>query len=124
MIVLKRVTTGDHGTFGVLLKDGVPLCVTLEPPWKNNQKNISCIPQGEYEVEPFSGRKGTDIWRFKNVPNRSDILIHSGNWVHHTEGCILVGKSFNRHMITSSSDTIEMLQVTLPKHFTIEVLDA
>ena len=46
MLKLVRVTTGMDGTFGVLIKDGVPLCVTLELPWRDNERSISCIPEG------------------------------------------------------------------------------
>ncbi len=48
-LTLTRVAEGSSGTFGVLIDEGIPFALTLEPPWKNNEKNISCIPMGEYE---------------------------------------------------------------------------
>jgi len=43
-LTLKRCASTAKGTFGVLLHDGVPLCVTCEDPWNDNLPNISCIP--------------------------------------------------------------------------------
>ena len=64
---------------------------TLELPWRNNQRNISCIPTGEYDVTPrHSARFGNHL-HVLDVPNRSFILFHVGNWPRNTEGCILPG---------------------------------
>jgi hypothetical protein len=72
---------------------------TLELPWRDNQKNISCIPAGEYDVTiRISPRFGRVYWVLK-VEGRTYILIHSGNWAGdvskdlntHTNGCILLG---------------------------------
>ncbi len=68
---------------------------TLERPWLNNQRDISCIPKGTYRCEwTFSlGHLG---WTYEvlNVPNRSGIRIHKGNYFSDTEGCILLGGTF------------------------------
>ena len=50
---LIRVQSSATETRGVLITTKNVL-FTLEPPWKNNQLNISCIPKGEYKVR-FSG---------------------------------------------------------------------
>ncbi len=64
---------------------------TLELPDLNNQKRISCIPKGSYIVTPhFSAKFGKCFW-ITNVPNRSEILIHTGNYHTQILGCILVG---------------------------------
>lgn len=79
---------------GGMVIDGKPY-YTLEPRWKDNQRNISCIPPGEYEVEfmprSWSG-KYRNCFHVKDVPGRSQILIHAGNVPDHTRGCILIGK--------------------------------
>ena len=46
-----------------------------------------------------------------NVPGRSSILIHAGNWDHNTQGCILLGEKFEtdgegRWMVQQSGDAI------------------
>ena len=46
LLTLKRVAENEDGTFGVLIHNNVPFCLTIEPEWKNNMKNISCIPEG------------------------------------------------------------------------------
>ena len=44
-VYLLRTTTSDQGTEGFLVTDGFN-CRTLELPWKNNKRSISCIPEG------------------------------------------------------------------------------
>ncbi len=64
---------------------------TMECPWKDNRKRISCIPEGDYTVTPHSSVKFPNCWEITNVPDRSKILIHAGNTVNDIEGCICVG---------------------------------
>jgi len=86
-----KVTPGA-GTTGTLLVEGTPLCSTLELPWKNNTPDISCIPEGTYEVKLLpSARWGRPMPHVQNVPGRSEIEIHVGNFVQDTDGCILLG---------------------------------
>lgn len=84
---LKSVTLGklynDEGEF---------VAFTLEEPWQDNKRQVSCIPEGIYICKPHSGTKFKDVWEVTNVPNRKAILIHSGNTTLDIEGCILVGK--------------------------------
>ncbi len=100
-VFLVRTVTSDQGTEGFLTElDGGFFCRTLECPWRDNKRSVSCIPAGEYIVvirqSPKFGRK---YW-VTNVPNRSWILIHSGNvagdvnkgFRSHVQGCILLGK--------------------------------
>lgn len=72
------------------LPDGVRL-YTVERPWIENRPSISCIPEGEYECAPrrfFRG--GYEAAEVLNVPGRSHILFHVGNWARDVEGCIAV----------------------------------
>jgi hypothetical protein len=64
---------------------------TLELPWADNQKMISCIPEGEYSVTKRNSDKYGDHWHIQDVPDRSLILIHHGNYHKDTKGCILLG---------------------------------
>lgn len=125
MIELKRISYSDRGTFGVLLKDKIPLCLTLEDPWKDNKKNVSCIPEGKYKCVPHNGTKYKNVWRIKNVIGRSAILIHAGNTENDTEGCILVGQSFGRLgdkvAVLNSQNTLAQLRGVLPDHFEIVI---
>ncbi len=71
--------------------DGVPRMLTLEEPWRNNERKISCIPEGVYTCVPHHGMKFNRVWHLQDVPGRTAILIHSGNSTADIEGCILVG---------------------------------
>jgi Family of unknown function (DUF5675) len=99
---LVRTRHTDQGMMGVLiLPDGV-FCNTLELPWRDNRPKRSCIPLGEYDVKIRQSPRFGRIYEVQNVPDRSYILIHSGNlagdvekgYVSHVEGCILLGKYF------------------------------
>lgn len=111
-------TYTDDATYGqgvATTKKGVFYFKTLELPNKNNQRNISCIPEGVYAwVKHKSPKFGTCIW-VKNVPNRSEILIHQGNYTSQIRGCILPGE---KHIdingdkikdVTNSKNTIKQL---------------
>ena len=45
-----RLRRSDQGTEGLLVSGDFHL-KTLELPWRENQRQISCIPPGEYNVE-------------------------------------------------------------------------
>lgn len=91
---LIRIAYLSDGTFGVLLDDGVPFCVTLERPWLNNRRNVSCIPDGEYLCKRVDSSKFGDTFEVIDVPGRSHILFHKGNLKEDTHGCILVGEQY------------------------------
>jgi hypothetical protein len=100
---LTRLATGDQGTFGVL-RLGSFDCWTAEPPWRDNERSVSCIPQGTYEVRPRYSPRYKRHLHVLNVPGRSMILIHCGNlagdktkgFKTHSSGCILVGRRMGR----------------------------
>jgi len=92
ILTLERTHYGEYGTFGILYDEDVPLCLTLEDPWKNNKKGESCIPVGWYDCVPHNGTRFKNTWKLENVPGRSAIVIHAGNTQEDTRGCILVGR--------------------------------
>lgn len=125
-IYLHRFKQDDQGTFGIMTLQGkVPLCLTCEDPWNDNKKNISCIPEGVYQCRPHSGAKYKNVWWVENVPMRSAILIHQGNTIKNTEGCILVGNRLGtvggRPAVLNSVTTLNMLRNTLPDNFTLHI---
>uniref|UniRef100_UPI003216D7C6 DUF5675 family protein n=1 Tax=uncultured Draconibacterium sp. TaxID=1573823 RepID=UPI003216D7C6 len=68
---------------------------TIELPYKANQRNISCIPVGTYQVKKRnSPRYGLGTFEVLNVPGRSLILLHAGNYYMDTKGCIIPGAKF------------------------------
>lgn len=92
-ITLIRHAYMQDVTLGVMVDTdtGHFICATLEEPWKENKRQISCIPEGTYVCKPHSGNKFQNVWEVTNVPNRSAVLIHAGNTTDDIEGCILVG---------------------------------
>lgn len=66
-------------------------CFALELPDLGNNPYISCIPRGTYEYfKKISASNGL-VLELKDVPSRTYIQIHSGNFTRNTKGCILVG---------------------------------
>lgn len=94
MMILKRVSSTEAETFGVLLLGGVPFAVTLEDAWRENQPFVSCIPRGNYVCERTISPRFGETFEITGVPGRSHVLFHSGNTHKDTEGCVLIGKEF------------------------------
>ena len=91
-VTLIRYDEDRDGTFGVMLIGGKPFCSTLEPMDKGNAQDVSCIPAGTYVCGIVDSPKYGSTFEVQNVPGRSHILIHSGNVIEHTKGCILLGE--------------------------------
>lgn len=87
-LILKRCYF-EKGTNGALFINNQFICFTIELPWLNNKKNMSCIPEGCYQVEPRYSVKFRNHLQIMNVPDRSLILIHTANVaLRDLEGCI------------------------------------
>ncbi|MDP2687035.1 MAG: DUF5675 family protein [Aequorivita sp.] len=67
------------GTNGSLFHKNQLLCFSIELPWRANKRNISCIPDGIYELEPFYSLQFKHHLLVKGVPNQSGILMHPAN---------------------------------------------
>ncbi|QJB56163.1 DUF5675 family protein [Pseudodesulfovibrio sp. zrk46] len=93
-VELLRLERSGEGTFGVLRVDERVFCVTLEPPDRGNKVNVSCIPAGEYQCRRVDSPRFGRTFEVKGVPGRSHILLHSGNMVEDTSGCVLLGSRF------------------------------
>lgn len=93
---LVRQYRADH-TIGELDVPGAGRLWMLERPWLDNQCNVSCIPEGVYWarwMDRSASGKYKRCWHVQDVPGRSGILIHTGNVVRHTLGCLLPGKRY------------------------------
>lgn len=78
-----------NGTNGELFYDGKRICYTIELPWLNNKSQISCIPEGRYELEKRYSEKYKHHLQVKAVAKRSYILIHPANDAKkELKGCI------------------------------------
>ena len=95
-LILERNKSTLQSTSGklMLVDNKVNLILqlqTLERPWIFNERKVSCIPTGQYLVKRHVSPKCGQSFKIQDVKGRSDILIHSGNVVNDTLGCILVG---------------------------------
>jgi len=110
---LKRIESNSFGTFGVLIDRrpvlGIPFALTVEPPWRDNKKYVSCIPLGSYLCRSVDSPRFGHTWEVTGVDGRTHILFHKGNrgapsiestsdknprYSSDTQGCILVGEEF------------------------------
>ncbi|WP_143165248.1 DUF5675 family protein [Flavobacterium cucumis] len=94
-VTIERQFSSNNCTMGYLITNNDVLCYTLELPWADNSNNISCIPNGSYNGILRYDKK--DGWRIQldNVPNRTGVQIHMGNYTSEIQGCILVGTNAN-----------------------------
>jgi hypothetical protein len=124
-LILEREDSTARSTGGSLYLDknrnGVGeknefLCYTLELAWKDNQRRKSCIPEGNYDlVNRQSSKFGKHYW-VKDVPGRSAILVHVGNFPKDTSGCILVGDKKGRDYVGNSRNTFKKLKSQLGRY--------
>lgn len=115
--IFRQYEPGANYSAGRLFLDGVYFCDTIEPRsaylcqqcsadavMQAKKRLGKCaIPAGRYRLvlapsPRFSGRKfykryGGLLPRVLNVPGFEGVLIHCGNSVLDSEGCILVGRN-------------------------------
>ena len=105
VIKLNRIYE-EKVTPGTLFINGKQKCYTLERPWVDNERTISCIPEGCYEIGLKLYGKWHERWKDKDwyrgvimlhgTEPRSEILIHTANYVRQLNGCIAPGLSFGK----------------------------
>ena len=112
-LLLIRDTFTEESTLGELFINGERICDTLENPWLDNQRNISCIPEGEYPVRIRLPRESAtrDYMHLlvKDVKDRDYILFHIGNTAKDTSGCILVGLGSQQDVVNNSRLAMDLL---------------
>ena len=125
MITIKRGYQNDC-TLGRLTL-GKFQCFTLELPWLDNKRRVSCVPVGEYEAFKRMSPKNGSVIELMNVAGRTNIQIHRGNYTRQIEGCILVGDSI-RFLdqdsipdVTNSGATMDRILAMLPNRFTLTI---
>jgi hypothetical protein len=89
MVLLLSRTYFPDGTNGKLEWEGRFVCNTIELPWLNNAKAVSCIPEGEYVLRKRYTKKYCWHIEVVDVENRSFILFHpANNALSELNGCI------------------------------------
>ena len=116
-LTLTRIAKRADYTIGRLEdENGVKICDTLEPTWRNYKvgelkvPRKSAVPEGTYPVVVTKSKKfGKYLPLLVGVPGFEGIRIHSGNTVNDTEGCILVGQNLIKGKVLLSRLTLEKL---------------
>lgn len=111
---------------------------TLERPWIPSLEHLggknfeSCVPDGEYELKPFSSDDHPDCWSLSNAeldvhefqasePGRWAILIHVGNYVKDVVGCIAPGLTADESHVWNSGKAIDRLRDLLDGEHTLVI---
>lgn len=116
-LTLTRIAKRADYTIGRLEdENGVKICDTLEPTWRDYKggelkvPRKSAVPEGTYQVVVTKSKKfGKYLPLLVGVPGFEGIRIHSGNTVNDTEGCILVGQNLIKGKVLLSRLTLEKL---------------
>jgi hypothetical protein len=105
LISVNRFYFGDKFTIGKLFLEDEYICYTLEDKvrevrdanvseWKVNKH--TAIPMGKYLVTLTKSRRfGIYLPLIHNVKGFTGVRIHKGNTSANTEGCLLVGMTWN-----------------------------
>ena len=123
-------------TLGILTV-GVHKICTLERPWIPNPHGAgglpreSCVPDGDYVLEPFDGSRFQNVYRLANpllgvytatrpagqTWGRTAILIHVGNTIDDVIGCIAVGTAHSvnggRNVVLRSGEAMNRIRQAL-----------
>jgi len=119
-LILMHKSTSDSGTFGQLYFGSEFVCFTGELPWRENQSNISCIPERIYTVKPHVSPRFGKCLSVGQTGSRTHVLIHAGNWCgdkskglkSDVKGCILTGSNIGN---ISSQKAVTGSKVALNK---------
>lgn len=131
--LIRNVSTPE-GTSGLWWREGFELS-TIELPWKQNEPDMSCIPDDDYICVPFDSPMHGKVFRLERVVARTNIEIHIMNWAGDSsrgyrtdsEGCIGVGTRIGRLAgqlaVLSSAVAMEMLRKDCGnKPFKLEII--
>ena len=109
----------------------VQQCDTLEPQWrdlKTQQKVMgkTAIPEGEYKIVMSPSAKfHRNMPYLKDVPQFEGIMIHPGNTVEDTRGCILVGTKYGAGLANSRAKFEKIMKILSSEDDnTIEIIDS
>lgn len=124
-----RTTFTDQSSVGELHINGKFYCFTLEDVDRDLRAEMpladirahklfaqTAVPTGSYEVIlNWSDRFKKQLPLLLRVPGWEGVRIHSGNFPHQTEGCILLGKTKLDNMVGVSNKTFEAFMVEIRK---------
>ena len=123
-----RKYKGPKYTIGSLFLNNKYFCDTLEDAVRDVKiKHQTAIPKGIYKVTlTASPRFKRILPRLHNVPEFTGVLIHRGNTIDDTSGCILVGENKKKGMVLNSTkyevELVKKMTESNSKNITIEII--
>ena len=92
-ITVERFSETDIDDIGKVYVDGQFICYSIENPDRDKKIiDITAIPEGTYKVgKRLSPHFNCEVPWIMDVPGFQDVLIHWGNTVTSTHGCLVVG---------------------------------
>ena len=124
-LLLIRDSFSDKAVIGKLYLNSEFYGHTLELAWKDNQKRVSCIPKGVYEVKKRHTQKSKykyEHLHILDVPDRELILMHIGNYPKNSKGCILLGNTRALNFVGDSRKAFYKLMYDLGSFEEIELV--
>ena len=86
----------EGATFGKLVTPAGRQYHTLELPWRDNHRNVSCWPAGPHACRlTYSPKFGVKLY-LVDVVRRAGCRIHAANLVRQLRGCLAVGRKIAR----------------------------
>lgn len=133
--LLTRTQSGIDGKFG-FLEVGRLSFRTGELPWRFNEKNVSCIPAGDYKCAwTYSPQFKRHTYQVLDVPGRNGIRFHAANYfasknsefLSQVYGCIglghIVGTSMGQKMLLRSKQAMDSFEKYLGgEPFTLRII--
>ena len=117
----------DCWTEGMIFIKGILLCRSIELRWANNERNVSCVPEGVYPVAIIQHPKFGECLQINGVKSRSGILVHVANDAQkELRGCIapvfsLIGNGKGQHSRLALDYVIENLRKNGEKSHFIKI---
>ncbi len=133
--LLIRTDESDEGTFGPFSVEDLHL-VAGELPWRNNEIGLSRIPAGTHTAHYREDGKHGPCYQLDDVPGRTAIQIHVGNWcgdkskrlLTDVDGCIVLGMRKgvlnNQKAVVRSGDAMKAFLAKMDKApLVLEIVD-
>ena len=131
--IIYRFEKTDKGTISVnLINTGDEsfnqFGYNIELPFLDNRRSVSCILAGMYSFRKIVLPDGSEAIEIMNVPDRTHILAHVGNYMKDTLGCILPNLDYGYtketktpYGITSKAQLKQILSA-LPTHGIVHII--
>ena len=138
-VLIERLETGDQGTFGRTVLDGIVLpFYTGELPMRDNRANVSCVLAGVYNVDwTYSPAFRRWMYLLLGTSPRAGIRAHSANFMgdeslgyrRQLNGCIALGEKLGwmggQKALLLSAPAVRRFETLMERQpFKLEIVNA